>query len=79
MEINKEQLLKWIKDKGARVVYVEKFTHVDKNLNVVIEPLIYFKPKVFGKSSTRSYIKLLGLRTREDCDRLNHELSAEIL
>ncbi len=75
MEVTKEQVLRWVKEKEARAIYVEKFTHLDKSLNVVTEPLIYFKPKVFGKSSTKHYIKLLGLKNKEDCDRLNQELS----
>ncbi len=76
MEVTKEQVLTWIKEKGAKAVYVEKFTHLDTSMNVVTESLIYFKPKVFGKSSTRSYIQLLGLKTKDDCDGLNQELSS---
>lgn len=73
-EISREQIIMWLKEKKAKAVFVENWKHPDKNLNAVIEPLIYFKPRVFGKSSTKSYIKYLGLRTKEDCEKLNKEL-----
>lgn len=73
-EINREQVSNWIRQEKAKAIFKKKFTHLDKNLNTITEPLIYFKPKIFGKSSTKYYVNLLGLKTKEDCEKLNQEL-----
>jgi N-dimethylarginine dimethylaminohydrolase len=74
-EISREQIITWLKEWKAKAIFVENFPHLDKNFNAVVAPLIYFKPRVFGKSSRKSYIKRLGLKTKEDCEKLNKELS----
>ncbi len=72
-EISREQIITRLKERKAKAIFVENFPHPDKNLNAVTEPLIYSKPRVV-KSSRKIYIKRLGLRTKEDCEKLNKEL-----
>jgi N-dimethylarginine dimethylaminohydrolase len=73
-EMGREQVLSWLRQEKSKAVFVENFKHLDKNLSFVTESLIYFKPRVFGKASTKAFVKILGLKTKEDCERLNQEL-----
>lgn len=67
---SREGIISFLKEKKARAVYVKDFPFLFKGSGKK-EDIIYFKPRVFGKSTTKIITRKLGLKTKRDCEELN--------